>query len=61
MSLKDVEYSPEVLARYISEALAYWEQIPREEREKKFKKASEELSWEHDKEVLLECVNRLSM
>lgn len=61
MSLKDVEYSPEVLARYISEALAYWEQIPREERENKFKKASEELSWEHDKEVLLECVNRLSM
>lgn len=54
------ECGAEVLARYISEALSYWGQMPQEEREKRFRRAASELSWEHDKEVLLEYVNRLS-
>lgn len=50
---------PQELAQQIREALAYWETMPSTEKASLFAKASEALSWEHDKKVLLQAIETI--
>ena len=50
---------PHATAAAISEALRYWEQMPEEIRRERFKHAAEELSWQHDKKILLHAVDTI--
>lgn len=54
----DGETSPLQLARAIRSTLEYWRQLPTAEKEARFAKAREELSWTHDKKVLAASVQK---
>ncbi len=43
----------EQLARTVSDALSYWQELPKSERESRFSRASSDLSWKNDKKTLL--------
>ena len=50
---------PQALARKIEETLEYWSAMPAAEKQALFAKAAGDLSWEHDKKVLLQAVETI--
>lgn len=47
------------LSRQIADTLDCWKTMPKEERERRFARAGEELCWEREKKVLIEAVDAI--
>lgn len=53
------ENDAQALAQAIRDALGEWDGIAPEEKQRRFDRAGEELSWQHDKKILLGAVEKL--
>lgn len=49
----------ERLATTIKSTLTYWENLPKEEKERRFEQARKELNWEKEKKVLTETLDAI--